>query len=221
MTKLAPSILSADFTRLGEQIREAELAGADYLHLDVMDGHFVPNISFGPGVIAACRSVTELPLDVHLMISAPERYLEDFAAAGADIITVHAEASVHLHRTLKRIRELGVLAGLAVNPLTRLDVYLDALPLLDLALIMSVNPGFGGQSFIDNSLGRLTTLREWRNELNPECIIEVDGGITPLTAPLAASAGADLLVAGSSVFNDNAPVAQNLQHLRESVRPTN
>ena len=221
MTKLAPSILSADFTRLGEQISEAERAGADYLHLDVMDGQFVPNISFGPGVISACRSMTELPLDVHLMITAPERYLEDFAAAGADVITVHAEASVHLHRTLKRIRELGVRAGLAVNPLTRLDVYLDALPLLDLALIMSVDPGFGGQPFLDSSLQRLTTLREWRNELNPECIIEVDGGITPLTAPLAVSAGADLLVAGSSVFNDRLTVAQNLQKLRDSVRPTN
>jgi ribulose-phosphate 3-epimerase len=221
MTKLAPSILSADFTRLGEQIRAAEAAGADYLHIDVMDGHFVPNISIGPLVVEACRRVTELPLDVHLMIDRPERFLRDFADAGADIITVHAEATIHLHRTLRGIRELGVRAGLAVNPLSRLDVYLDALPLLDLALIMSVDPGFGGQSFIDSSLARLGTVREWRNELNPECIIEVDGGINTLTAPMAASAGADLLVAGSAIFNGSGTVQQNIEALRASVRLTN
>lgn len=221
MTKFAPSILSADFTRLGEQIQAAEAAGADYLHIDVMDGRFVPNISIGPLVVAACRRVTELPLDVHLMIKQPERFLPEFAEAGADIITIHAEATVHLHRTLKRIRELGVRAGLAVSPLSRLEVYLDALPLLDLALIMSVDPGFGGQSFIDSSLNRLNVLRDWRNELNPECIIEVDGGINTLTAPMAASAGADLLVAGSAVFNKRASVAQNLEALKASVRLTN
>jgi ribulose-phosphate 3-epimerase len=221
MTKIAPSILSADFTRLGEQIRAAEDAGADYLHIDVMDGQFVPNISIGPLVVAACRRVTEMPLDVHLMIDRPERFLPEFAEAGADIITIHAEATVHLHRTLRHIRELGVRAGLAVNPLSRLDVYLDALPLLDLALVMSVDPGFGGQSFIDSSLERLRTLRDWRNELNPECIIEVDGGINPLTAPMAVSAGADLLVAGSAVFNDTGSVSQNIGALQASVRLTN
>ncbi len=220
MTKFAPSLLAADFLRLGDQIREAEDAGADYLHLDIMDGRFVPNISYGPAVVEACRRATELPLDVHLMIVEPDRYVGDFASAGADIITVHAEASVHLHRTLTGIREHGVQAGLAVNPLTPLDVFLQALPLLDLALIMSVNPGFGGQSFIDATTARLQLLREWRNELAPECIIEVDGGITSVTAPMAASAGADLLVAGSSVFGGPATVAENLQQLRRSVSPT-
>ncbi len=221
MTKIAPSLLAADFLNLGAQIREAEAASADYLHLDVMDGMFVPNISYGAFVVEACRRATELPLDVHLMIESPERYIRDFADAGADIITVHAEASRHLHRTLGLIREHGVRAGLAVNPLTPLDVFLQALPQIDLALVMSVNPGFGGQGFIDFTPARLATLREWRDELNSDCIIEVDGGITPVTAPVAASAGADLLVAGSSIFNSRASVAQNMAALKASVRLTN
>jgi ribulose-phosphate 3-epimerase len=212
--KLAPSLLAADFSRLGEGIREAEAAGADYLHLDVMDGHFVPNITIGPLVVSACRGVTRLPLDVHLMISHPERYLEAFAEAGATILTVHAEAALHLHRTLQEIRELGVKAGLAVNPLTPLEVCREALPYLDLALIMSVNPGFGGQSFIPSSLRRLETLRAWRDEINPQCEIEVDGGIDVTTIAEAAAAGADVLVAGSAVFKGKGSTRENLQALR-------
>ncbi len=221
MSKLAPSILTADFTRLADDIAAAEQAGADYLHLDIMDGNFVPEISFGPAVVKAIRRITELPLDVHLMVAEPERHIGSFAAAGADILTVHAEATVHLHRTLSLIHEHGIQAGLAVNPLTPLDVFLQALPLLDLALVMSVNPGYGGQAFIDFTPARLETLRSWRDELNPECIIEVDGGVNTVTAPLVASAGADLLVAGSSVFNDKGSVASNLRALRESMKVTN
>lgn len=217
MSKLAPSILTADFGHLADQIAQAERAGADYLHLDVMDGHFVPNLSFGPALVASVRRLTELPLDVHLMVSNPDAHLRAFADAGADIITVHAEAGVHLHRTLTAIRQHGVQAGLAVNPLTALDIYLQALPLIDLALVMSVNPGFGGQEFIPFTKGRLETVRSMRDELNPECIISVDGGINTATAPLAASAGADLLVVGSSVYNDRASVADNIAALRESL----
>lgn len=217
MSKLAPSILTADFGHLAAEIAAAEHAGADYLHLDIMDGSFVPNISFGPDIVRTIRGLTEMPLDVHLMITEPDRHVPAFAEAGADIITIHAETSVHLHRSLSLIREHGVQAGLAVNPLTPIDVFLQALPLLDLALVMSVNPGFGGQQFIDFTTGRLEVLRDWRDELNAECIIEVDGGINTVTAPLAASAGADLLVVGSAVFNDRASVADNIRALRESL----
>jgi len=217
MSKLAPSILTADFGHLADQISQAEQAGADYLHLDVMDGHFVPNISFGSAVVSTVRSLTELPLDVHLMVSNPDAHVPAFAEAGADIITVHAETSVHLHRTLTLVREHGVQVGLAVNPLTAPDVYLRALPLIDLALIMSVNPGFGGQQFLPFTKGRLETVRSMRDELNRECIISVDGGINTRTAPLAASAGADLLVVGSSVYNDRASVAANISALRSSL----
>ena len=218
MSKLAPSILTADFGNLAGQIAAAEEAGADYLHLDVMDGSFVPEISFGSGIVKAVRRMTELPLDVHLMVREPERHIGSFAKAGADIITVHAEACLHLHRTLSLIHEHGVQAGLAVNPLTPLDVFLQALPMLDLALVMSVNPGYGGQSFIDFTPGRLETLRSWRNELSPECIIEVDGGVNTVTAPLVASAGADLLVVGSAVYNDRGSVADNIRGLRQSLQ---
>ncbi len=221
MSKLAPSILTADFGRLADEIRAVEQAGADYLHLDIMDGNFVPDISFGPALVSAVRKLTEIPLDVHLMVREPERHIGTFARAGADILTVHAEACVHLHRTLALIHENGVQAGLAVNPLTPLDVFLQALPMLDLALVMSVNPGYGGQTFIDFTPGRLEMLRSWRDELNPECIIEVDGGINPVTAPLVASAGADLLVVGSAVFNDRASVKENVRALRESLRISN
>ncbi len=215
--KLAPSLLAADFTRLGEQIREAEAAGADYLHLDVMDGRFVPNLSMGPLVVAACRRVTTLPLDVHLMILEPERHLAAFAEAGADILTVHAEVSPHLHRSLERIREKGVRAGLAINPLTPLEVVREALPHLDLVLVMSVDPGFGGQRFIEGSLGRLRTVAAWIESLNPSCELEVDGGIDLETAPGAAAAGANVLVAGSAVFNRKASVAENLAALRAAL----
>ncbi|CAN5640145.1 ribulose-phosphate 3-epimerase [soil metagenome] len=223
--KLAPSILAADFARLGEQIEEAEAAGADYLHIDVMDGHFVPNLSLGPLVVAACRRVATLPLDVHLMIERPERYLDDFAAAGADILTVHAEATPHLHRVVERIRALGLRPGLAVNPLTPLMVFREALPYLGLALLMSVDPGFGGQRFIPSSLSRLETLRGWRDELNPDCELEIDGGGDASTIAQAARAGADVLVAGSAVFGAKdtaettlkATIADNLKRLRDAL----
>lgn len=200
MIKIAPSILSADFARLGEEVRAIETGGADYVHVDVMDGRFVPNITIGPLVVEAVRKVSALPLDVHLMIADPDRYIADFAAAGADIITVHAEASVHLHRTVQLIRSLGKKAGVSINPATPssvLDVILDD---LDLVLVMSVNPGFGGQSFIPSSLGKIEALRSEidRRRLNVE--LEVDGGVKTGNIREIAAAGADVFVAGSAVF---------------------
>lgn len=214
---LAPSLLAADFTRLGQCIVQAKEAGADYLHLDVMDGRFVPNISFGAAVVAAARSASSMPLDVHLMIAEPERYVEQFAAAGADVITVHAEATTHLHRLLQQVRELGARVGLAVNPLTPLTVMEGALPYLDLALVMSVNPGFGGQEFIQASLGRLETVRRMRDRVNPNCLIEVDGGISAGNVAAAVGAGADIVVAGSAVFGSMGTVAENVARLRDAV----
>ncbi|RIH79802.1 Ribulose-phosphate 3-epimerase [Calidithermus terrae] len=215
--RIAPSILAADFARLGEQVREAEDAGADWIHVDVMDGRFVPNISMGLVVVEALKRVARVPLDVHLMIVEPERYLEDFARAGADHLTVHAEATPHAHRAVQRIRELGLKAGLAVNPGTPLGFFKPLLPDLDVALLMTVNPGFGGQSFIAGSLPRLRLLRQMADEMNPACLIEVDGGINRETARQCAEAGAQVLVAGSSVFNGKASVAHNLQALREGL----
>jgi len=215
--RLAPSILAADFTRLGKAVSEAQAAGCDYLHLDVMDGHFVPNITFGTGVVAAVKSVSEVPLDVHLMIEQPERFVERFAQAGADIITVHAEATSHLHGLLAQVRETGARVGLALNPLTPLTVLEGALPYLDLALIMSVNPGFGGQEFIQATTSRLEAARRMRDRTNPNCLIEVDGGINVVTAPLAAAAGADVLVAGSALFGSMGDVAANVAALRAAV----
>ena len=215
--RIAPSILSSDFGHLAEQIREAERAGASLIHIDVMDGRFVPNITIGPLIVEACRRSTDLPLDVHLMIVEPERYIESFAAAGASNITIHAEATPHVHRALQLIHASGANAGLAVNPLTPLGVFIEALPELDLALIMSVNPGFGGQSFIPGSLGRLKTVREWRDNLNLECAIEVDGGINRETVSDAVGAGAEILVAGSAIFNDDGTIAENLGALKTAV----
>lgn len=215
--RIAPSILAADFARLGEQVREAEDAGADWVHVDVMDGRFVPNISMGLVVVEALKRVARVPLDVHLMIVEPERYLEDFARAGADHLTVHAEATPHAHRAVQRIRELGLKAGLAINPGTPLGFFKPLLPDLDIALLMTVNPGFGGQSFIAGSLPRLRLLRQMADEMNPACLIEVDGGINRETARQCAEAGAQVLVAGSSVFNGKASVAHNLQALREGL----
>ncbi|MEX2543027.1 MAG: ribulose-phosphate 3-epimerase [Trueperaceae bacterium] len=214
---IAPSILASDFGRLAEQVQEAERAGADVIHIDVMDGRFVPNITIGPLIVEACRRATDLPLDVHLMIVEPERHVEAFAVAGADWLTVHAEASTHLHRTLQLIRNGGAKAGLALNPLTPLAVVRGALPELDLTLLTSVNPGFGGQSFIPATLERLGVVREWRDQLNPECRIEVDGGINIDTAGAAVAAGAELLVAGSSVFNGRSGIAQNIGDLRRAA----
>lgn len=200
MVRLAPSILAADLAHLGEQVALAEEGGADFIHLDVMDGAFVPNLTFGPNLVHACRRVTDLPLDVHLMMQRPEAWLEAFVDAGASIVTVHDEVSPHLHRTLQRIRELGARPGLAVNPLTPLARIEEALPELDLVLVMSVNPGFGGQRWIPASAERLRRVREWIAARHHECLLEVDGGITVDTAPEAVRAGADVLVAGSSVF---------------------
>jgi ribulose-phosphate 3-epimerase len=213
---VAPSILTADFARLGEQVREAEAAGVDWIHLDVMDGRFVPNLTFGPLVVEAIRKVTKLPLDVHLMIVEPERYLADFARAGADWITVHHEATPHVHRAVQQIRELGKKAGLALNPGTPLEALLPLLPELDLALLMSVNPGFGGQKYIPASTERIRRLSALRQQLNPACLIEVDGGIKPENVAEVFRAGADVVVAGSALFNDR-PVAENMEKLMGQV----
>ena len=217
MIAIEPSILSADLTRLGEQAREAEVAGIDGLQVDVMDGRFVPNITFGPLVVRALRSVVSVPLDVHLMIVEPEKYLEDFAAAGADRLMVHQEACVHLHRVLQRIRELGAEAAVAINPGTPLCVLEEVLYLCDLIQVMTVNPGFGGQPFIHGQLAKIRRLRQMLDERMLDIPIAVDGGIDPTTAPLAVEAGASVLVAGSSIYNTKASVAENIAALRASV----
>ncbi|SDF17071.1 ribulose-phosphate 3-epimerase [Thermus arciformis] len=214
MLKFAPSILTADLARLGEAIKEAEAAGVDWIHLDVMDGVFVPNLTFGPLLVEAVRRVTSLPLDVHLMIVQPERYLEDFAKAGADHITVHFEATYHPHRAVQKVKELGKKAGLAINPATPLEAFEPLLPELDLALLMSVNPGFGGQRYIPTATERLRRLKAMRDRLNPGCLIEVDGGVNKETLAEVYRAGADVAVAGSALFNRR-PVAENLKELKE------
>jgi len=204
--KLAPSILSADFARLGEQVADATRAGADYIHVDIMDGHFVPNLTIGPMVVKAVRQATRLPLDVHLMIESPERCLRAFAEAGADVLTVHVEAGVHLHRVVHQIRELGeelgrrISAAVSLNPATSLSTLDVILPDVDLVLVMSVNPGFGGQSFIESTLEKIRELRHWITELGLPTQIEVDGGVTVKNAPAIVQAGADILVAGNTVF---------------------
>jgi len=197
---IAPSILSADFSRLGEEIRAVEAAGADVIHIDVMDGHFVPNITIGPLIVKAVRKVTRLPLDVHLMITEPDRYLQDFIDAGADWVTVHVEACTHLHRTLSYIRGQGKKAGAVLNPATSLSTLEYVLGDLDLVMLMSVNPGFGGQSFIESSLEKITRLRKMLDAVNPEAGIEVDGGVSPATIARIANAGANIFVAGSAVY---------------------
>ncbi|HOV48372.1 MAG TPA: ribulose-phosphate 3-epimerase [Anaerolineae bacterium] len=197
---IAPSVLAADFSCLGEQVRATEAAGADMIHVDVMDGHFVPNLSVGVPVVAALRRVTRLPLDVHLMIAEPVRYVEDFARAGADILTVHPEADVHLHRTLQRIRALGIRAGVALNPGTSEMALRYVLPLTDLVLVMTVNPGFGGQAFLSEMVAKVRAVRQMLNAAGSAALLSVDGGITPLTAPLLITEGADTLVAGSAIF---------------------
>ena len=215
--KLAPSILSADFARLGEQVAEATRAGADYIHIDVMDGHFVPNITIGAPIVASIRLWTSLPLDVHLMIEHPERHISDFAASGADIITVHVEACTHLHRTIESIKQMGKKAGVALNPATSLNSIEEILPYVDLTLIMSVNPGFGGQSFIPETLSKITRLRKMLDEGKFNAELEVDGGITIDNAVSIVKAGANVLVVGNSVFKAKEGIIQSLQRLRRAV----
>ena len=200
---IAPSILSADFSRLGEEVRAVEAAGADVIHVDVMGGHFVPNITIGPLVVKAVRAVTSLPVDVHLMITNPDRYLQDFIDAGADWVTVHVEACVHLHRTLTYIRSQGKKAGAVLNPATSLSTLDYVLEEVDLVMLMSVNPGFGGQSFIESTLAKTARLRQMLDAVNPSAGIEIDGGVSPATIGRIASAGANIFVAGSAIYGQN------------------
>jgi len=217
MIKLAPSILSADFARLGEQIGEVARAGADYIHIDVMDGHFVPNITIGAPVVASIRPVTSLPLDVHLMIEHPERYIAQFAEAGADIITVHVEASPRLHTTIRLIKELGAKAGVSINPPTPLGVVEEFLPHVDLVLVMSVNPGFGGQPFIRETLSRIANIRKILDDRALHAELEVDGGINADNAPDIVKAGANVLVVGNSIFRAREGISGVMQRLREAT----
>jgi len=218
--KIAPSILAADFARLGEQVSEAEAAGANYIHVDVMDGHFVPNITVGPLVVKAVREVTHLPLDVHLMIEEPERHIDAFATAGADILVIHPEVSPHLHRVIEQIKGHGLRAGVALNPATPLAAIEEVLAEVDLALIMSVDPGFGGQEFIEDVLPKVRRLRRLLDERELAVEIEIDGGITPETAPRCVEAGVRVLVAGTAIFNKKGSVADNMARLRESATRT-
>lgn len=217
MIAIVPSILSADFTRLGEQVREAEAGGGQRIQVDVMDGHFVPNITMGPMVVEAVRRCTRLPLEAHLMITNPERYIEDFARAGADVIIVHQEVCPHLHRVIQQIRIAGKMAAVALNPSTPVFLLENILSLIDMVLIMTVNPGFGGQEFIPETLPKIARLRHMITERSLNCDIEVDGGIHEATAPLVVKAGANLLVAGSAVYNQQESVAQAIARLKNAA----
>jgi ribulose-phosphate 3-epimerase len=214
MVKIAPSILAADFSRLGDEIKAVEDAGADWIHVDVMDGHFVPNITIGPGVVESLRKVTKLPLDVHLMIEDADRYIKDFADAGADIITVHVEACRHLHRTLQAIRELDVRAGVVLNPSTPLSSLEEVLLDIDMVLLMSVNPGFGGQEFIPSILDKILNLKDIMSNYEHEFDLEVDGGVKADNAADIKEAGANVLVAGSAIFKSK-NYKKAIQSLRE------
>jgi ribulose-phosphate 3-epimerase len=200
MNKIASSILSADFSRLGEEIKAVEAAGADWIHIDVMDGRFVPNITIGAGLVASIRKTTRLPFDVHLMIENPERFIDDFAGAGANTLTVHVEAATHLHRTVAMIREKGLRAGVSLNPATPLALVEPILPDIDLLLVMTVNPGFGGQKFIGGMIPKIAAARRMIERIAPEALLEVDGGVHLKNIRSIADAGADVLVAGSAVF---------------------
>lgn len=215
--KIAASILSADFARLGEQVQEATKAGADYIHIDVMDGRFVPQITIGAPVVAAIRQWTDLPLDVHLMIESPEQQISQFAKAGASIITVHTETCLHIHRGIQMIKDAGCKAGVSINPATSLSVLDEILPEIDLVLLMTVNPGFAGQTFIESSLNKIARLRKELNRRNLKAELEVDGGINVKTALGVVKAGATVLVAGAAIYNSRDSVKESIRKLRLSL----
>jgi ribulose-phosphate 3-epimerase len=218
MKKIAPSILSADFSRLGEETLLVEEAGADLIHIDVMDGHFVPNITIGPAIVSSLRKVTDLPFDVHLMIEEPEKFIEAFAAAGSDMITVHVEAADHLHRTIALIKERGIKAGVSLNPATPLSLIEQVIEDVDMLLVMTVNPGFGGQKFIENMLPKIKKARDMINSIAPGVLLEVDGGVTLDNIKPIADAGTDIFVAGSSVFG-NADYRETIVKMKEIISP--
>lgn len=215
--KIAASILSADFSKLGQQVKEADEGGADIIHIDVMDGHFVPNLTIGPIVVEAIRPFTKLPFEVHLMIESPESYVDDFAKAGADLICIHQEACIHLHRVVEKIKELNKRVGVAINPATPLGTLEEILPYLDMVLVMTVNPGFGGQSFIASMLHKISTMRNIINKHHLNIDIGVDGGINFETAESVVKAGANVLVAGSAVFNSHKSIAESINLVREKA----
>ena len=217
VVKLAPSILAADFARLGEQVAEAEQAGADRIHVDVMDGHFVPNIALGAPIVQSLRRVTRLTLETHLMISDPDAFVEEFAEAGSDLFLVHWEGNDNLHRTVQRIRELGKRAGVAINPATPAFVLEEILPDLDQVLVMTVNPGFGHQHFLASTLPKIRRVAQMIERIKPHCELEVDGGVDDATAPMAVAAGANVLVAGTSVFGSEKHVTAAMESLRDAV----
>jgi ribulose-phosphate 3-epimerase len=215
--RLAPSILAADFARLGDQVADAEHAGADRIHVDVMDGHFVPNLSMGPPIVSSLRKVTRLPLEVHLMIENPDLFVDEFAEAGADALLIHWEGNNDPSRTVHRVKALGKKIGVAINPATPAALLEEILPGLDQILVMTVNPGFGHQHFLSTTLAKVMRAREMIDRMKPGCGLEVDGGIDATTAPLAVKAGADVLVAGSAIFNDEESVAASMKRLRAAI----